>query len=372
MTDGSVVTAPATTKRLGYRPELDGVRGLAVLAIFLFHMAYLVPWLHYVGQGGFLSVDVFFVLSGMLITEILVSDFERRGTVSLRSFYDRRARRLLPALFVFIVVTVVYYQVVHGEGRATTKGLVSVVTYVTAGHFYGPFPDGVSQAWTLVVEWEFYFIWPVILVLLLRRGVSPRRIGYLAAGATLAVALARAILFHVDGGNYILSYHFAVLRFEDLLAGCAVGLIGARPQASSLLRTLGLAFIVVATLEALYSQSWVYYFGLLVTAGATAIIVQPRIGTWWFDRVLASRPAVWVGTMSYSFYLWSVFTVSEVTRETTSWPLALRAITATVLSFALAWVSYRYVEERFRVRSRRAPAPGILAGPQGEVRPTSP
>jgi peptidoglycan/LPS O-acetylase OafA/YrhL len=66
-----------------------------------------------------------------------------------------------------------------------------------------------------------------------------------------------------------------------------------------------------------------------------------------------------------------VFSVSEVTRETTSWPLALRAITATVLSFTLAWVSYRYVEERFRVRSRRAPAPGILAGPQGEVRSTS-
>jgi peptidoglycan/LPS O-acetylase OafA/YrhL len=370
MTDRSGVTARATTRRLGYRPELDGVRGLAVLAIFLFHLAYIVPWLHHIAQGGFLSVDVFFVLSGMLITEILVSDYERRGTVSLRSFYDRRARRLLPALFVFVVVTVVYYQVVHGTGRATVRGLESVVTYVSVGRFHGPFPPGVSQAWTLVVEWEFYFIWPVILVLLLRRNISPRRIGYLAVAATLAAALARAILFHVDGGNYILSYHFAWLRFEDLLAGCAVGLIGGRPQAPSALRTLGLVFIVVATLEAVYSQSWVYYYGLLITAAAAAIIVQPRIGTWWFDRVLASRPAVWVGTMSYSFYLWSVFTVSEVSRKT-SWPLALRATIATVLSFALAWVSYRFVEERFRVRSRRAPAPGILAGPQGEVRSTS-
>jgi peptidoglycan/LPS O-acetylase OafA/YrhL len=365
------MTAPVGTKRLGYRPELDGVRGLAVLAIFLFHLAYMVPWLHHISQGGFLSVDVFFVLSGMLITEILVSDFERRGAVSLRSFYDRRARRLLPALTVFVVATVIYYQVVHGTGRATLRGFESVVTYVTAGRYVGPFPEGVSQAWTLVVEWEFYFIWPVVLVLLLRRNVSLRTIGYLAVGATLAIALARALLFHVDGGNYILSYHLAWLRFEDLLAGCAVGLLGRRPQASSLLRTVALVFIVVATLEAVYSQSWVYFYGLLITAVATAAIVQPRVDTWWFDRVLAWPPVVWVGTLSYSFYLWSVFSVSEVSQELTSWPLALRATTATVLSFTLAWASYTFVEERFRVRSRRAPAPGIKAGPQGEVRSTS-
>jgi peptidoglycan/LPS O-acetylase OafA/YrhL len=369
------MTAPVTTKRLGYRPELDGVRGLAVLAIFLYHVAFLVPWVHYVGQGGFLSVDVFFVLSGMLITEILVSDFERRGAVSLRSFYDRRARRLLPALVTFVVVAVAYYQVVHGEGRAKLRGLESTVTYVTTGHLVaGPLPDGLSQAWTLVVEWEFYFIWPLVLVLLLRRNVPRRTIGWLALAAALAIAIARAVLYHHDGGGYgtdSLSYHLAWLRFEDLLAGCAVGLIGARPQAPSAARSLGVAFIVVATFEAVYTQSWVYYYGLLITAAATAIIVQPRVGTWWFDRVLASRPAVWVGTMSYSFYLWSVFSVSEVTRETTSWPLALRAILATVLSFTLAWASYTFVEERFRVRSRRAPAPGIMAGPQGEVRSTS-
>jgi peptidoglycan/LPS O-acetylase OafA/YrhL len=350
------MTAPVTVRRLTYRPELDGVRGLAVLAIFGFHLAYLLPWLHEFSKGGFLSVDIFFVLSGMLITEILVADFERYGAVSLKSFYRRRARRLLPALIVFLTITVVYYQLVHHQGHQIIKGLASVVSYVTIGHFIGPFPPGVSQAWTLVVEWEFYFIWPVVLVLLLRRNLSLRTIGYLTVAATLAIALSRALLFQHDGGNYILSYHFAPLRFEDLLAGCAIGLLGTRPQAPNLLRSVGLAFIVVATFQATYVQNWIYWYGLLLVAAASATIVQQRVGSWWFDRVLSWRPVVWVGTVSYSFYLWSVFSISEFDRHLLSWPASVRALMATVVSFGLAWASYRFVEERYRVRSRRAPA----------------
>lgn len=350
------MTEVAPPRRLGYRPELDGVRGLAVLAIYGYHVAFIVPWAHQLFQGGFLSVDVFFVLSGMLITEILVNDQVRRGTVRLGSFYERRARRLLPALLTFFVTSVVYYQLVHHDGRRILKGYETVVVYVTTGHSLGRFPPGVSQVWTLVVEWEFYLIWPLLLVFLLRRNLSIRTIGYVAVGLTLATAIARAILFHADG-NPNLSYFDAWLRFEDLLAGCAIGLIGRRPQSPSWLRTAGLVFIVVATSRAVITHSWVFYGGMLVTAIATAAIVQPRTGTWWFDRVLASPPVVWMGTISYSFYLWSVFSVSEVGHEASSWPRALQVVTATALSFALASASYYLIEERFRARSRRAPAP---------------
>jgi peptidoglycan/LPS O-acetylase OafA/YrhL len=350
------MTAPVQTKRLGYRPELDGVRGLAVLCIFAFHLAFIWPWFWHIGRGGFLSVDVFFVLSGMLITEILVADYERNGAVSLKSFYERRARRLLPALLFFMAATVVWYQLVHGTGHKIIRGIESVASYVTVGRFVGPFPPGVSQMWTLVVEWEFYFIWPILLVLLLRRNVPLRAIGYVAVAGALAIALARALLFHHDGGNYIYSYHVAWLRFEDLLAGCAVGLLGAKPQARSLGRTVALALIVAGTGNANFADRWVYYYGMLVAAVATAAIVQPRASTWWFDRVLSWPPVVWVGTVSYSFYLWSVFTISEVDHNLGSWPTALQLVVATIVSFLLAWASYELIENRFRIRSRRAPA----------------
>jgi peptidoglycan/LPS O-acetylase OafA/YrhL len=347
------MTEPVESRRLGYRPELDGVRGIAVLAIFGYHIAFLMPSLHKLFQGGFLSVDVFFVLSGMLITEILINDHQRRGRANLRSFYRRRVRRLLPCLVTFVVTTVLYYTVVHHAGHRTLKGYWAVVVYVTSGHVIAPFPPGVSQVWTLVVEWEFYFIWPLLLVMLLRRGLSLRTIAYVAIALAAAAAITRALLFHADG-NPNLSYFNAGLRFEDLLCGCAIGLVGAQPQVPNWFRTVGVGFLIVVTSRATITQSWVYYAGMLLAAIVTATIVQPRAGAWWFDRVLASPPAVWVGTISYSFYLWSVFSVSEVGHEAPSWPRALQVLVATAISFGLASASYYLIEERFRVKSRRA------------------
>jgi peptidoglycan/LPS O-acetylase OafA/YrhL len=349
------MTAPVSTGRLGHRPELDGVRGLAVLAIFLTHLSYMAPWFTHVARGGILWVDVFFVLSGMLITEILVADFERNGVAELRSFYRRRALRLLPALVFFTLATLAYYQVVHGTGHSILRGMGSVVSYVTTGHFLGPWPPGVSQAWTVVVEWVFYLIWPPVLVLLMRRGLPVRKIGYLALGTAIAVGLARAVLFRQDGGNYILSYHLAWLRFEDLLGGCAIGLLGARPQTPNWVRSLAVVLVIAGTSRVNPNASWVYYYGLLIAAAASVVIVQPRQSPWWFDRVLTWRPVHWLGTVSYSFYLWSVFTISEVSHNLGSWPLLVRGLFAVIVSLALAWASFELIEQRFRVRSRRAP-----------------
>ncbi|MBV9486229.1 MAG: acyltransferase [Frankiaceae bacterium] len=358
------MTAPATSRRLGYRPELDGVRGLAVLCIFGFHMAFIWWPIWHVAKGGFLSVDIFFVLSGMLITEILLNDFERYGAVNLGSFYQRRARRLLPALVAFVVVSVLWYQVVHGTGGQILRGVASVITYVASGQFATSVhnPPGVGQMWTLVVEWIFYFTWPLVLVLLLRSGRSIRTIGYVAAAGALAAALVRAVTYHRDP-NYVLSYHLSWLRFEDLLAGSAIGLLGGRPQAPSWLRTGGLAFLVFGTAYASISAEWVYAVGMLLAALATAVIVQPREQPWWFDRVLRWPPVVWIGTVSYSFYLWSVFTVSEVSHNLNSWPTAIQLALATVLSFVLAWASYTFIENPLRVRSRRSAVPtGVSTG----------
>jgi peptidoglycan/LPS O-acetylase OafA/YrhL len=346
------MTRPAN--KLGYRPELDGVRALAVLFILLYHLTFLVPWLRHIGRGGFLSVDLFFVLSGMLITDILVADAEKYGRVDLVGFYRRRARRLLPALFAFIALTLAWYAIAHDRGRSQAEGLKRVLTYTLYSKPDVPdFPFGLSQVWTLVVEWEFYIAWSIALFVLLLLRVPKQAIGWLALAGVAVCSLGRIWLLHHDG-DVVLNYHLGLLRFQDMLTGCAVALIPASQRIPNVVRSAGVVFLIVATVRGNYLSHWVYQWGLLLTALSTGLMIAPRYKTWWFDRVLASRPIVWVGVISYSLYLWSVFAVSEVGGHTKSWPLALRVVAVLAVAFSLASLSYYQVEKRFRARSRRA------------------
>jgi len=323
--------------------------------VLFFHLAFMAHWLGHLAQGGFLGVDVFFVLSGMLITELLVADAHNAPAASLRGFYRRRSLRLLPAVIAMLAFAVVYYQVTRSTGHATLSGLWAVVTYVTTAHASHPFPPGVSHVWTLVVEWEFYLVWPAVLVTLLARNVSRRQIGVGVAAAAIGATLIRAALFHHDGGNFILSYHLAWLRFDELLTGCALALLGGSLRVPSWLRTLGLAGILAAISRATYSDHWLYLGGMFGLAIATAAVVAPRHNRgWWADRILASAPMVWIGKLSYSLYLWSVPAVAEVGRRGGSIPLAIRVMVAIAVSFALAATSYYLIESRFRLPSRRA------------------
>ncbi|HVV75187.1 MAG TPA: acyltransferase [Mycobacteriales bacterium] len=340
--------------RLGYRPELDGVRALAVLFVLLYHLTFLVPWLAHVGRGGYLAVDLFFVLSGLLITEILVADAEKLGRIDLLDFYRRRARRLLPALVAFLALTLAWYQLAHSDGRAQAHGLWRVLTYTLYGKPDIPaFPFGLSQVWTLVVEWEFYIAWSIALFVMLWLRVPKQVIGCLALVGVAGCSLGRIWLLHHDG-DILLNYHLGLLRFQDMLTGCAVGLLPISRRIPNVVRTAGVVFLAVAMVRANYLAAWVYQWGFLLTALSTGVMIAPRDKAWRFDRVLTNRTIVWVGVISYSLYLWSVFAVSEVGGHTRSWPLALRTIAVLVVSFGLASLSYYQVERRFRARSRRA------------------
>ena len=340
---------PAT----GYRPELDGVRAVAVLAVMGFHLSFALPVLRHGFRGGFLGVDVFFVLSGMLITQVLVVG-HLRGGVSLPAFGVRRARRLLPALAVLVLGVCLVRQLAYGQGRAILEGLGATVTYVTVGQRTLPFGPALGHVWSLVVEWEFYLLWPPVLVLALRRGWSPERL----AGPVLAAAgllfLVRGLVFAGDGGDWILSYHSAGLRFDELLLGAAVGLVGHRIPVPGPVRTAGVVVLLVVFARADYPQSWLYQGGMALVAVAAAVLVQPRVTPWAGDRVLGSLPLVWVGRLSYSLYLWSVPVIAIVGHEGTDWPRPVVALVALALSFSLAAASYWLVEARFRAPSRQA------------------
>lgn len=344
--------AAGVPSKLSYRPELDGVRAIAVLAVLGFHFSFAIGWLTHLFRGGFIGVDIFFVLSGMLITELLVHEHLTQGRVSLRGFYRRRSQRLLPALVVFLIATPVYYSLAHSRGRATLNTFRSVVSEVTIGHLTAPFTAGVSQVWTLVVEWEFYLIWPIVLVTLLRRGVAVRSIGYGAAVAACALTGIRAIAYHFDGHDFALNYYLAGFRFDQLLLGCALGLIGASPKVPWWLRTLGLADLLVVIAHARVQDAWMSNGATILIAVAAAYVVQPRTERWWLDSLLSSAPMVWTGKLSYSLYLWSVPVSSELARHTTSWSALARVPLFLAGSFAAASISYYLVEKRFRLPSR--------------------
>ena len=340
---------PAT----GYRPELDGVRALAVLAVMGFHLSFALPVLRHVFRGGFLGVDVFFVLSGMLITQVLVAG-HLRGGVSLPAFAGRRARRLLPALGAMAVVVLVVREIAYGQGKAIARGLWATVTYVTVGRHDQPFGPALGHVWSLVVEWEFYLLWPLVLVLALRRGRSPEQLALPVLAAAVALFVVRGLVFAGDGGDWALSYHSAWLRFDELLLGAAVGLAGHRGALPGAVRTAGLVCLVVIVSRADYPDSWLYQGGMAVVAVAAAVLVQPRLTPWAGDRLLGSPPMVWVGRLSYSLYLWSVPVIAMVGHEGADWPRPVVAVVAIGLSFGLAAASYWLVEARFRAPSRAA------------------
>ena len=204
----STITTPAPAPRVArsvsavpYLPGLDGMRALAVVAVMVYHANS--AWL----PGGFLGVEVFFVISGYLITLLLIGEHERSGTVSLRDFYLRRARRLLPALFTLLIGITVYTALWRRDALGQLRGdVVAAITYVSnwyqiwVGQGYTATGDfaPLRHLWSLAVEEQFYLIWPVVMILLLR--VGRRRLPDVSWGLLIA-ALA---ITGVDGRPLLL------------------------------------------------------------------------------------------------------------------------------------------------------------------------
>ena len=258
--------------RLGYQPALDGVRALAIALVVLFHY----PWdqVFYKANpvhGGFLGVDVFFVLSGFLITTLLLQEHAALGSVSLRRFYARRALRLLPAFFVlFAIALVLHFTLAHGDGnRPKALGLFGMLFY--AANWVNVYRDGalgvVAHTWSLAIEEQFYLVWPVILVFLLRRRLRLSTIAVIATVGIVASSLWRVwYWYHHLGHRNFVTYYLAMTnrlprnapgtlthrtnvwnrlyfgsdtRADALLVGCLVAIVlfwllprlGARPRA---------------------------------------------------------------------------------------------------------------------------------------------
>ncbi|PPQ39728.1 Peptidoglycan/LPS O-acetylase OafA/YrhL, contains acyltransferase and SGNH-hydrolase domains [Rhodoblastus acidophilus] len=349
-----------------YRAEIDGLRMVAVLPVVLFHAG--VSTL----RGGFLGVDVFFVISGYLIVSILAREIAR-GEFSLLRFYERRARRILPALYGVILACAPFAWLWLSPADFVRFGESVVATALFGSNIYfndkiGYFTPDVEtypliHTWSLGVEEQFYAVAPVLLLLAFRFG---RRGAFaMLLAATLASLAAAQVMSARDAQADFYLPHY---RAWELGLG---GLIALAPP-KALLRgrafregaaLLGLLLLVGAFLALDRDMRMPNLWALAPTGGAALIIAFAR-GDTWVGRLLSLRPCVAVGAISYSVYLWHqpLFAFARVVKDGA--PPALTMAALTMLTFLLAALSWRFVERPFRARSgltRRAVFAGALA-----------
>lgn len=367
--DRSTVTPWQTRgNHLGYIPAFDGIRAISVAAVLLFHAD--LPWL----VGGFLGVDSFFVLSGFLITSILLGEIARTGRIRLSRFYLGRARRLLPALLCVLGFSAVLALLfAHDAAAQLRSDAVAALGYVTnwwnilndLSYFEATGrPPLLQHLWSLAVEEQFYLIWPAVLIVAFRwRGrLGVRRVALIGVGlSTLLMTVLSLILDMPTGHDASRLYFGSDTHAMGILLGAALATC-LRPQrlprrlplaAEGVLTAVGVGalFGMIAAFHlASEDSAWLYRGGFLVFSGLTAALVaiacHPAVRA---GRLLGWGPFRYVGTRSYGLYLWHwpVFMVLRpgIDMDWVGLPALVLRLALTVL---LAELSFRYVEMPIR------------------------
>ncbi|MCC7042320.1 MAG: acyltransferase [Acidobacteria bacterium] len=341
-----------------YRPDIDGLRALAVLAVVLYHYG--------LGDvsGGFVGVDVFFVISGFLITGVLRRDIEVRG-LSLVDFYHRRIRRIIPALLFMLVVALMAGYVLLMPGDYADLGESGLSAAAGAGnlHFFwntGYFDRAsdllpLLHTWSLGVEEQFYLVWPFALALLLKVGQGRSRFPVAAIAALAAASFAFGI--HAMAADPKAAFYLPQFRAWELMIGAALAFLP--PVRMAFLAhgggILGLAVITWSVLALTSESAFPGWNALPPVAGAALLIWSGPDHV--VGRGLAMAPLRHVGLVSYSLYLWHwpllVFFRHYASGEA---PTTRESVVLALMAGVISWLSWRFVERPFRTARVR---PGI-------------
>ena len=360
---GTVETTEPARDGGNRRPDIQGLRAMAVLMVVAFHAGLPVP-------GGFVGVDVFFVISGFVITAMLNREWVATGRIRFGAFYIRRFKRLTPALALMVAVTMVISVVVLSpfgiqQIAAETAGgamlLVAnfVIAIASGGYFDAPAATNpLVHTWSLSVEEQFYVAFPSILAvgwLLARRARVLRYAPFIIVGSVAAASFGLAVLgstgFTLPRASWLLGFYSPLTRAWEFAVGALLALAGARLTITSRSFALALGLLGVGMLAA---SSWLItgttpfpgVWALLPVAGALLLILAGTSGTNIISSAFATRPMVKIGDWSYSIYLWHW---PLIVFAALLWPGEPAAImVAVVLSFILAVTSYKLVEQPIR------------------------
>jgi len=335
---------------LGYRPWLDGLRGIAILLVLASHTEpMLLP-------RGWFGVDLFFVLSGFLITTLLLEEWKTTQNISFRLFYTRRALRLFPALAVMLLASAVVMYLFAGVGRYYRSILYSVF-YIT--NWVIAFDlDRVSSTlyltWSLAVEEQFYMIWPLALYSALRFRLRPRTMLLILAGLIVLVCFHRSLL-QAQGATMLRITLASDTRADALLAGCFVGIVA---SSGLVPRSLWLVKFTTGALAILFG---LYILGFGQPEGVGLSLVELFFAGILFLLIfdppkaimylLSNRVLVWIGKLSYSFYLWHLYANFAV--EKSGLDRKFWIISSLLLALAFAVTSHYLIERPFLSLKKR-------------------
>ncbi|MGC5615680.1 acyltransferase family protein [Georgenia sp. Z1491] len=368
--------------RSGRIPGLDGIRALAVGAVLVFH---LFPAF---SRGGFIGVDLFFVLSGFLITTLLLREIGRSGRIDLPGFWRRRARRLLPALALVVVVTVPVAALVERDlmvniGRQVLGALTFSSNWleIAAGSSYADqtAPQLFVNFWSLAVEEQFYLLWPLLALPLVKLVRAPRAL----AAVAIVVAVVSGILMAVlvtPGADPTRVYYGTDTHLFGLMLGIALAFVAqdsrgpltapAWQRARPVVPFVGLAVLLLLSTFMAFDSVWTFRGGLFAASLAAALLVAALLGPrTWFTAVMELAPLRWLGERSYGIYLWHwpvviVLDALVPTAEGSAARTVLR-LAALVVTLGVSAASYEWLEQPVRRNGIRATLRSWLAAITG-------
>ncbi|HTD50369.1 MAG TPA: acyltransferase [Acidimicrobiia bacterium] len=378
-------------------PAFDGLRGAAVLLVVTYHFRHLLdPWTtryarrttftrlatgasrkvtHLVvvlrahpkpfwgalfPQGGSLGVDIFFVLSGFLITALLLREHASEHRISFRGFYRRRALRLLPALFLFVAAQLAYALVTHAQWKTERGALVAIVLYFWNWRLfftYPAVPKGLAHLWSLSVEEQFYIVWPLVVAAFI--AAQRRSSTVITAMVAAVVAVAGWRLAAAQHNNLVLLYFRTDVRADALLVGALTAYLWTRgfvPPRRVLVPAawLSLAFVTGCVIRFESTARFFFDGGFTAVAVAVAVMIVAIVEADWLSKRLLTFPALRaVGRVSYGLYLWHFFVFTIVADKMSGSSSVTRIATAVGISTAATLFSWFVVEQRFLRRKHR-------------------
>lgn len=339
-----------------YRAEIDGLRAVAVIPVILFHAGF------NFFSGGFVGVDIFFVISGYLITSIII-DENKNGHFSIIQFYERRARRLLPALFFVLLVTTFlgWFWLLPNEYRQYSQSLVGVASFTSNIFFYltgGYFGGGndlkpLIHTWSLSVEEQFYVLFPLLFLIVVR--TRPKfQYGILSFLVIASLSFAQWQSSRDTTFNYLL----LPSRFWELAAGSLIALylsssspVSLNTLLKNILAIIGSFFIVASVIFFSKDTPYPSLFTVLPVLGVSLIILYADQSTW-IGRLMSFKAVVSIGLISYSAYLWHQVLFSLARHRSATEPGSVVFGLLAVITLIVAYLTWRFVEQPFRNRQK--------------------